>query len=576
MKFALRSYVVSSDNEKNFEISNREIDRKLISERLKNQETLLNYFLYMKKVIANSKLCLQLDAYNGLGCHYSRKGASESEKQTIQTILYTTLLDALSLKNTMFFSSAGSPVLLENFDELITIVYPERDCNIELLRSQVLKEIERRSKKDKHHMQTVPSLEKENISLFPDETALLQINKIKNSEDESLHERFQLLDNIDVKKTEILELNRLVTNYIKRTDEKTSLLQKISFMNFYKSRTENYLLFLEFLKAWVSNPNIDEKSIKNATIKKDQLKIKLEEPYNKNPYLKRLNEEIEYLSAGINFEYDKGHKCVPEDVSAFLNDLQNAGSNKIHDFIDKISTDMKIHSTQTFNLMTFDTCMLSTSSKYPNESTLYSNCLVNFIFKTFNNVQTRHRLSHEKKANAFVENYFQLYMFFVNLGVELLKKHDYLSSMAIYMALESSAIEWVIKNRKDFPSSFQNNLSFFRSTFNPHDNYGNLRKIMEDCRADKIFHTPSTSIFTTFIHDFEKLSLVQDNRSQVKSLEIKNINDYFKEIRFNFETASKNHTPLSNIFSQIYSCNHPIEAIKPDAELIHSSMRKNS
>ncbi|HEV8052650.1 MAG TPA: RasGEF domain-containing protein, partial [Parachlamydiaceae bacterium] len=578
VKFALRSSVVGSDSEKEICQFTHLLDKDLIKERIRNQKLLLNSFYCLKRVVANPLLGLHLDSANSLSCKHKKREYDPLEKQRILSFLYAIMIDAISLKNTVFFTNKNLLVSLENLDELIKTLFPERDGNIELIRSSLLLAMQRCFEKDKKnlHLPSISALENANISLFHTNTPFFQLKKLDSPEDENMNNESKLIAILESKKNDMEELINHVTCFINRPESEITYLEKISALNFYKSRVNNYHLFLEFHKTWASNTSINDRVLKSGNIRKDKLKINMDAPFNTNSFLLRLSDEIDYLTLGLSFEYDKYYDGLM-NINSFLNELMTSDVNnaEMHQFLDIISSDMKMGSAQTMNLMTFDTCMLSTSSKYPSESICYCNSVANYVYKNFNYLIKNFRSSlKDIKPHNFVDNYFKLYMFFVNLGVELIKKNDYLSSMAIYTTLENSSISWIM-GRKDVhvPVNFQENLQIFRSTMNPYDHYGNLRKIMEESRKNKIFHVPSFTIYTTFIHEYEKLSLLKES-SQAKSLQIKNVDDYFNELRFNFESAAKNYAAQSNIMAEISSCTHPIEPLKPDIDITATFLKK--
>ena len=570
VKFAYRSSVAGSEQAKDLNILHKKMDEEKlreIKERLKNQGILQNLFNSLKTVMAKKDLCLDIDDYN---CVTIRKGHSnDSKNQKILSHLYSTLIESLSL-NPMFCCSKGTLVSLQDVDELITKIYPERDNIVETIRLSVLKSFHNISKNDQRY-KDCKNLE---ISQFPKDTSIFQINKIHITEEQNLNEKSKLILIVEEIKNELIHLNRKVTEFIH--EDETPLIQKITVMNFYKSRVENYYMLQSFLKGWVSNPLIDQKVLDRGFLSKEEIKIMPEATSEKYAFLRPFNEEIECLSVWKNSEYEKQSDNAL-DVEDFLNELPlpRPNSPKMHQVLNIISNDLKIYSAQTFKFNTFDTCILSTSSPYADDTTGYCNSLVNFIYKNFNTLQQRYKLSHDNKHHNFTESFFNLYMFFVNLGCELIQKHDYLSSMAIYTALENPAIEWVIKNKKDIPTAFQNNLSKFSETCSLEGNCVKLREIMKDCQLNKVFHTPSLYLYLKIINNFELLSLKSNNPEEAKSLEIKNINDFFNELRINFETAYKKHTPQSDIFYQISSCSHSIEPIKPDSKLIHPSKKSS-
>ncbi len=565
--FASKSKLVNSDPEKDSD-SHALFDKELIKERLINQEVLLNLYQCLKKVVADPKLCLHFENNNFMGCQKVKAQAPDKQKEKDATILrslYLTINEANFKENRLFFSSKGSPAYLEDLDELITKIYPIRDGDIEVMRTSFLDLIQMCSKKDEEHLRQM-RIENNGIPLLQKKQSLYLLKEIKpeeketKSKDKTLNNRAKLIELMKAKKDETEDLIKEVTSHINSPENEVSFEEKLSALNFYKSRLENYLIFMEFHKA--SNRQIHEEVLKFGTLKRDQLKIKISSPLCKNPFIKRLSEDIEFITLEKSFEYDK---CLDGalDVALFLNaKLPELNSSEMRKFLDLISTDMKIYSAQTFNLITFDTFNLATTFDFPDESARYSNSLFNFIAKTFNAIQPIY-----KKQHILTENYFNLYMLFVNLGVELINKHDYLSAMAIYTALEKPSIEWIIKEQKELPEAFKENLSRFNKTFNTAGNFAYLREKIAKFRNNKIFHTPSLSIYLRMINNLEKLSLTNGPNAQFKSMQIKDMNDYFNDLRFYFESASKNHVPQTNIFYQISSCTEAIEPIKPALEI---------
>lgn len=582
------NYFVSSDPDKHVPSHSQIIGMSDIKKRVENQRLLQRYYESLKRVLGNPNVRLRADDNDNLWCDYSKEGQKEEDKEIIQTILYSTLKDAALLKNTWFFS--GKLVSLKILGNMIETAYPTKNKLANVQRRMALKENKTQSKEDRCF------LPPKDASQFPNDISMFQLGKIKIAEavipetetetktSESgvskkpyqplMLEKSRLEDALEFKKNDLEQLNQRVAQYINNNKD-ANIFEKIFVMNLYKSTVENHHLFFEFLNAWTSNRALTPEMIRKAMTKKEDLKIKLESPLDKNPFLIHINEEIEFLSTSETFKYDKAYQGPPV-IEPFLSNLPHKKEDEINELIEKLSSDMQILSLETFNLLNFDIFTLQESFGSLKQPDTYSNCLVNYIFETFNNLPNTYQNTSYNKSLSFNEYFFKYYMFFVKLGVALLKKHDYLSSSAINTGLESYAIDWIVQEMKNIPRPFQKELGYLKSTCSMRDNFIEMRDITSDCHNDQIFNTPSLCEFKNIILSFEAISRLDTDTTNIKANKIKRINDTFSMLRSNYATASKNHTMQTDVHNVVYRCNVTVEPVKPDKKLIHPNHKKSS
>src|SRR5262249_49953773 len=89
------------------------------------------------------ELTLSLDPYDCLSCRQIKEPVDDADNQWNLVYLYMSINSAIRRGNYYFCNRNGGLVLLEELDELIKTIYPKTDNMIELVRDEVLDQLQR-------------------------------------------------------------------------------------------------------------------------------------------------------------------------------------------------------------------------------------------------------------------------------------------------------------------------------------------------------------------------------------------------------------------------------------------------
>lgn len=454
--------------------------------------------------------------------------------------IYLRIIRAMTHQIYYFFDDKGFPVTLKELDKMVRVKYGEINQDY------------------------VREVKKDLSDYYMDKPLFLFGNEINNEYEYVEHieklpfpKKFDVEDIPKNEKTCISILQRLYQKTaVNEENGKTPVMSPITFLCSYKKFVTTEQLFtqilrviqlqenempllqkmraLNLLRVFLSSQlHMDEKITKNHKniihkiitfgIGQDVQEI-VDIAFEINQLIEK-KETYFLLEAGTDsFE--------PQyEVSKFLSEQIKKNGNNLK-FLNFVVNDLKYLAAQSVvNISSGDLYQ----EKLVNDSETYYNQLVNYVVVLFMNIFNKEleglidQKHLKKKLNRFFE-------FFINVASELNLKHDYLSSVAIYSALNISSISNLLffkepqKTNKSLSKGRRsslikstptiNQLHELQQFFSTNKNFETLRNKMKDCQATNVFYVPFLGPIKNI--NLHKLELIQNSHTE-DNVEINNV-----------------------------------------------------
>ena len=362
------------------------------------------------------------------------------------------------------------------------------------------------------------------------------------------------------------------------TNEEVPLMSPITFLYSYKkyiTTTElfNQALFvlnlpeedmphlqklrvLNFLRVGIESHLIQNEDV-TCNVKAVINKIVLMQTV-KNQEFRDLCQEIQFLSEQMELNNLLEKLEIPSNavypVAKFLS-FETSKTISHIDFINVLTDDIKYMASQAFFNVTLSSLF---KEKGGNKTEIFYQGLMNFIanyfIKTFD-LQFEELLNKNVVKNK-LDHFFEI---FIDLAFELVKKHDYLSSFAIYNLLNVSVFSKLLPemmektDKNTFTKMKKHNISKGLETatklqeldelFSFKSNLETLRKKMKECQTLQIYYIPLLGpIKNTILHRVEMIEQTFSDDSKINNLKLHmiaeeawEVNKFLQDVKSHFK-----------------------------------------
>jgi|GEM_PF-2461848 len=483
--------------------------------------------------------------------------------QEVIKFIYHKILRGMTTHIDYFFDDRGYFVTLKEMDKLAIKIFPDFQSPFQI------------------------DVEDELKNYYEDKPMFLWVKNIVG-ESEYLdlisHLPFpKLLENQNFSNNEKLCISIFQRLYPSRgpkniTNEEVPLMSPITFLYSYKNYLTTTELFnqallvlnlpeeemphlqklrvLNFLRVGIDSHLIQNEDITNS-VKAVINKIVLMQTV-KNQEFRDLCQEIQFLSEQMELDNLIEKLEIPSDavypVDKFLS-IEASKTISHIDFINALTDDIKHMASQAFFNVTLSSLF---KEKGGNKTEIFYQGLMNFIANyfiksfelRFDNYLDTHLIKNK------LDHFFEI---FIDVAYELVKKHDYLSSFAIYNLLNvsifSKLLTTVIEktDKNTFTKMKKNNISKGLETatklqeldelFSFKNNLEMLRKKMKECQALHIYYIPLLGpIKNVLLHRVEMIeqtftddSKINNSKLHMIAEEAWEVNKFLQDVKGHFK-----------------------------------------
>ncbi len=361
-------------------------------------------------------------------------------------------------------------------------------------------------------------------------------------------------------------------------NEEVPLMSPITFLYFYKNYLTTTELFnhalivlnlpeeemphlqklrvLNFLRVGIDSHLIQNEDVTNS-VKAVINKIVLMQTI-KNQEFRDLCQEIQFLSEQMELDNLLEKLEIPSaavyPVDKFLSSEASKTISHI-DFINALTDDIKYMASQAFFNVTLSSLF---KEKGGNKTEIFYQGLMNFIanyfIKTFD-LGVEELLNKNLIKNR-LDHFFEI---FIDIAHELVKKHDYLSSFAIYNLLNVSVFSKLLPelmektDKNTFTKMKKHNISKGLDTatklqeldelFSFKNNLETLRKKMKECQTLNIYYIPLLGpIKNVILHKVEMIEQTLCDDSKINNLKLHmiaeeawEVNKFLQDVKGHFK-----------------------------------------
>lgn len=223
------------------------------------------------------------------------------------------------------------------------------------------------------------------------------------------------------------------------------------------------------------------------------------------------------------------------------------------EFLNALTDDIKHLASQAFFNVTLASLF---KEKGENKTEFFYHSLINYIATIFiNTFDTQIEITNKDQIKDKLDHFFEV---FIDVAYNLVKKHDYLSSFAIYNLLNISIFSKLIDdlmdktNKNTFSKSkknkkvleISNKLTELNEIFSLNKNFETLRKKMKECQVLHVFYVPLLGpIKNVILHKLEMIEStftdgpkINNPKLQMIAEEAWEVNEFLQDVRGHFKS----------------------------------------